>query len=88
MNENILAFRDGKVISQAPDTISVVDGRGIGISNGNLPEIGETAELYELSYGFWQNTQCLNLESLGVQLQNRQVMFDSGPSFEVNHNDE
>lgn len=88
LNENILAFRDGEVISQAPDTISIVDERGIGISNGNLPEIGETVELYELSYGFWQNTQCLNLESLGVQLQNGQVMFDSGPSFEVNHYDE
>ncbi len=83
LNENIIAFRDGEAISQAPDTICILDERGIGISNGNLPETGERVEIYELTYNFWQNAKCLNLESLGVQLQDGQIEFESGLTFEV-----
>jgi DUF917 family protein len=82
-NENLLAYRNGEQLAQAPDTISVVNEDGIGVSNGHIPEQGESVGVYELSYGFWEDAECFNLETLGIKSDEESVSFNGELEYEV-----
>lgn len=82
-NENLLAYRDGEQVSQAPNTISVIDDDGVGISNGHIPEQGEKVEVYEISYDFWQNTECFDLETQEIETNNKTVTFNDTTEFNI-----
>jgi len=82
-NEILLAYRNGEQVAQAPNTISVIDEDGIGVSNGHILEQGETLEIYEISYNFWHNTDCLNLEIQGIEANNETVTFNDTTEFNI-----
>ena len=82
-NENLAAYRNGEQVAQAPNTISIVNEDEIGVSNGHLPEEGDQLEAYEISFDFWENTNCLNLETLGIQPDNKTITFDDGTEFNI-----
>lgn len=82
-NENLLAYRNGQQVARAPDTTSVIDEDGIGVSNGHIPERGESVEVYEIAYDFWQDAECFNLETQGIEADEETVTFSDQLEFGV-----
>lgn len=82
-NENILAYRNGEQVAQAPDTISVIDEDEIGVENGDIPNEGTELEVYRISYDFWNNQNCFNLETLEITTDDETVTFNDTTEFNI-----
>lgn len=82
-NENLLAYIDGEEVARAPDTISVIDSNGVGVNNGNIPEEGEQLEIYHISQGVWEDTNCFNLENQRINADSDTVNFQENTEFDI-----
>lgn len=81
LNENLLVVRNGEVVSRAPDTISVIEPTGLGVYNGDIPDVGQQLEIYELSYSFWDEPESMNLESFDIVLEDSSIRFQNEVEF-------
>jgi DUF917 family protein len=82
-NENLLLFADGQRVASAPDTISLVDNTGAGISSADSPENGEHLEAYAIRHDFWDDADCFNLETQKITVTDGAVRFPHGAQLDI-----
>lgn len=82
-NENILAYIDGELAAEIPDTITLVDEQGIGVSNGNPPDTGDRIEVYQISYPFWRDADVLTRETQEIRIEENSVIFQENTEFDI-----
>nr|EGQ40117.1 MAG: hypothetical protein J07AB56_08450 [Candidatus Nanosalinarum sp. J07AB56] len=82
-NENLLLFVDGQRVASAPDTISLVNDTGVGITSADPPETGEHLEAYVVRHEFWDNPDCFDLETQNISVTDGAVKFPHGVQIDI-----